>query len=312
MHSGIDIKAFRRALGQFPTGVTVITTLDEHSELIGVTASSFNSVSVDPPLILWSVDRSAHSAAAFEQAEYFVVNVLGKQQVEISNKCASQGEDKFTGMEYRSGRGGCPILNDTAAYFECKTWNLYDGGDHIIIVGQVIEHSYSDTVMPLVFARGSYGISSPQSPANPVCNVKWPDEGFLENYLLYLLHKAYSHYSAEFYPLLTSEFGISPEEWRVLTLLADVSALDINQLAQMVVQPEEECWACVQRLADRGYLVVEQNEKVRINHSGTDMAEQLFSLAKNHEKTVLNTLNDQQQRALTLNLKAIVSAFGSR
>ena len=97
-----DKKAFRYALGQFPTGVTVITTLDEEGNPIGVTASSFNSVSMDPPLVLWSVGRNAYSSKIFEQAEHFIVNVLAESQVDISNTCARQGEDKFANIQYLS------------------------------------------------------------------------------------------------------------------------------------------------------------------------------------------------------------------
>ena len=158
-----DKKAFRYALGQFPTGVTVITTLDEEGNPIGVTASSFNSVSMDPPLVLWSVGRNAYSSKIFEQAEHFIVNVLAESQVDISNTCARQGEDKFANIEYKSGLGGCPVLADTAACFECKTWQLYDGGDHIIVVGEVVNYKNNQALKPLVFARGSYAVTAPHA-----------------------------------------------------------------------------------------------------------------------------------------------------
>lgn len=151
-----DQKEFRNALGQFPTGVTVITTLDDSGNPIGITASSFNSVSMDPPLILWSVDKNAHSAKVFQTAKYFNVNVLSEKQITISNNFAQKGEDKFTDITYKAGIDGCPILENTAAFFECKTWNLYDGGDHIIIVGEVVSYQCKPSVKPLVFSKGRY------------------------------------------------------------------------------------------------------------------------------------------------------------
>lgn len=159
MKKEFDSKAFRHALGQFPTGVTVITTLDKEGNPIGVTASSFNSVSMEPPLVLWSVGKKAYSAKIFEKVKHFNVNVLSEAQVDISNTCAKQGEDKFANIDYESGIDGCPILKDTAACFECKTWQLYDGGDHIIVVGEVIKYQSNSAIKPLVFARGSYAVT---------------------------------------------------------------------------------------------------------------------------------------------------------
>ncbi len=156
MGLSLDAKDLRRALGQFPTGVTVITTLGAQSEPVGVTVSSFNTVSLEPPLILWSMAKSGYSAKVFENAEYFAVNVLGEQQVELSDSFARQSADKFDGVTFTSGVGGSPLLENTAASFECKTWKLYDGGDHTIVVGEVLAFQANDSVMPLVFSRGNY------------------------------------------------------------------------------------------------------------------------------------------------------------
>ena len=163
MTNEFDAKNFRHALGQFPTGVTVITTLDKEGNPIGATASSFNSVSMQPPLVLWSVGKNAYSAKIFEETEYFNVNVLSESQVDVSNTCAKQGTDKFAKIDYKSGIDGCPILNNTAACFECKTWKLYDGGDHIIVVGEVIKYQSNSDIKPLVFARGSYAVTAAHS-----------------------------------------------------------------------------------------------------------------------------------------------------
>ena len=311
MKQELDVREFRRALAQFPTGVTVVTTVDSDGEPVGVTASSFNSVSIDPPLILWSVAKNAHSAKVFGGAEHFTVNVLGKQQADLSNNFARQGGDKFANIDCEPGLGGCPVLSGTAACFECRTWNLYEGGDHIIVVGEVVDYQASESVMPLVFSRGSYAISSPQTPPKSPDSARCPDDGFLSNYLLYQLHTAYSCYAAELYPLLMSEFGISPEEWRILTLLADVSSMEFGQLARMVMQPEEECRDCLQRLSERGYIVNTaegsstaegSGESVRINRSGVDIAGRLFAMAKSHEQTILDALSKEQQEMLNASL----------
>lgn len=156
----IDPRDFRRALAQFPTGVTVVTTVDGDGRPVGVTASSFNSVSMDPPLVLWSIDKSALSARVFRDATHFAVNVLAENQVELSNRFASRGEDKFGAVAWSPGTGGCPVIGDLAAKFECRTWNVYEGGDHFIIVGEVLSYSYENAHAPLVYARGGYAVSS--------------------------------------------------------------------------------------------------------------------------------------------------------
>ena len=151
----IDSREFRNALGSFATGVTVVTCNDADGNPVGATASSFNSVSMDPPLVLWSVTKSIHSANAFINAEAFVINVLSSDQVETSNGFARSGEDKFAGVDTEEGIGGVPMLKDCVTRFQCKTWATYDGGDHEIIVGEVKEMDTCDKE-GLVFYRGGY------------------------------------------------------------------------------------------------------------------------------------------------------------
>lgn len=137
--SQVDSSELRRALSCFATGVAIATTLDEHRERVGMTISSFSSVSLDPPLVLWSIAYDAHGYDAFINAEHFAVNVLAKGQEQLSERFATRGADKFEGLACREGRYGCcPILPDYAAFFECRTEYRYDGGDHKIIVGRVL------------------------------------------------------------------------------------------------------------------------------------------------------------------------------
>lgn len=151
-----DKKGFRKALGQFPTGVTIVTTLSDTGEPIGMTASSFNSVSMDPPLILWSIDHKAHSLEIFENCKHFAVNILSDQQQDLSNLFASTGADKFEGTEYTQGAGNAPLLPNCIAQLECRMWKTYEGGDHTIIIGEVLEYHHDDTQGALVFHQGNY------------------------------------------------------------------------------------------------------------------------------------------------------------
>ena len=151
----IDLGEFRRALSCFATGVAVATTLDNNGERVGMTISSFNSVSLDPPLVLWSIADDAYSYDAFIDAEYFAVNVLTMGQQDLSARFATKGIDKFDGLDCHEGLHGMPILPEYAACFECRTEHHYEGGDHKIIVGRVIrfEDRESD---PLIFYRGRF------------------------------------------------------------------------------------------------------------------------------------------------------------
>jgi len=153
--SDFDPRDFRNALGQFPTGVTVITTRSESSAPVGVTASSFNTVSLDPPLVLWSIDKSSSSLNDFSRYGYYAVNVLAEGQESLSNNFAKTSEDKFANVDFESGSHDLPLLPEVAAQFQCSLEHEYDGGDHIIMVGRVIEYKNLEKA-PLVFHGGGY------------------------------------------------------------------------------------------------------------------------------------------------------------
>jgi 3-hydroxy-9,10-secoandrosta-1,3,5(10)-triene-9,17-dione monooxygenase reductase component len=151
----VDPKKLRQALGCFPTGVTVVTTRRQNGQHVGVTANSFNSVSLSPPLILWSLSQFSTSYPAFQESTYFAINVLAADQQEISNQFARSGIDKFAGVPHHPGAGGVPLIDGSAAAFVCRSEFRYYGGDHVIMVGAVIEFDYFDRP-PLCFSRGQY------------------------------------------------------------------------------------------------------------------------------------------------------------
>lgn len=148
-----DPKTYRNALGQFATGVTIVTTRDAAGNAVGVTANSFNSVSLDPPLVLWSLARSARSMAAFEQAGDFAVHVLASDQDYLANRFASRVDDKFAGLDI--GSDGPPRIDGCSARLVCTTRHLYEGGDHVIMVGEVMDYE-SEGKPPLLFHSGEY------------------------------------------------------------------------------------------------------------------------------------------------------------
>lgn len=154
--ASFDSGEFRRTLGMFTTGVTIITARAADGERIGVTANSFSSVSLDPPLVLWSLARNALSFDIYRNAKYFAVNVLREGQDELSARFSKSAGDKWHGIDYEFWDTGCPILPSALAIFECRSAFTYDGGDHAIFVGEVMKFDHDPKGKPLVFWRGGY------------------------------------------------------------------------------------------------------------------------------------------------------------
>lgn len=148
-------QSFRKALGSFATGVTIATTLDDDGAPVGVTANSFNSVSLDPPLVLWSLSKSSFSLPAFAASGHFAIHVLGAEQSGLADHFARSQTDKWDGMSWIKGVHGSPLLGDHAAVFECQTRHQYDGGDHIILVGEVTAFEARNKA-PLLYHGGQY------------------------------------------------------------------------------------------------------------------------------------------------------------
>jgi 3-hydroxy-9,10-secoandrosta-1,3,5(10)-triene-9,17-dione monooxygenase reductase component len=149
-----DPALYRAVMGAFPTGVTVMTAFDG-TDRCGVTASSFNTVSLDPPLILWSLGLKAPSLSTFRTAGHFAVNVLADTQRDIAMQFARPSADKFAGVDTFTGLTGAPLVRGALAHVECRVWSRYPGGDHEIMLGEVVSLRRGDGA-PLVFAAGAF------------------------------------------------------------------------------------------------------------------------------------------------------------
>lgn len=152
----VDSTQFREVCGQYATGVAVITMSAEGGRLAGVTVNSFSSVSLEPPLVQFSLDRKASVFPLFQDCGYFAVNVLSRGQQALSNMFAVRS-DGFEEVSYAAGVGGSPVIEDCVANIECEKFAVYDGGDHIIILGRVMRLKCAPTIEPLLFFRGTYG-----------------------------------------------------------------------------------------------------------------------------------------------------------
>ncbi|MEJ1970104.1 MAG: flavin reductase family protein [Rhizomicrobium sp.] len=152
-----DVRAFRDALGSFPTGVAVVTTQASAEHHLGITVNSFTSVSLDPPLVLWCMDKKSDRYHAFTHADSYTVSILGTEHQAVSSRLAKQGSHNLDGIALGETVLGPPALADALAVFECRAEAIHDAGDHAILIGRVLRFSRHDDGAPLVFYRGRYG-----------------------------------------------------------------------------------------------------------------------------------------------------------
>lgn len=154
--TGFDCQSFRAALGNFATGVAVVTACAPDGSFVGLTINSFNSVSLEPPLVLWSLDLASPSLEAFRAASHYAINILAADQEELSQRFATRLQDKFGDLLLCSGVGGAPLLHGCCAWFECANEIRYPGGDHLIFLGRVERFSGDADRPPLVYHAGGY------------------------------------------------------------------------------------------------------------------------------------------------------------
>ena len=147
---------FRTALAMFATGVTIVTARDAAGMPVGITANSFNSVSLAPPLVLWSLARLAGSMPTFERGSHYAINILSAEQHALAERFSSKSIDRFAGVAFRVGAGGAPVLEGSAAVFECFNRSQYEEGDHVIFVGEVEHCERREGASPLLFHGGRY------------------------------------------------------------------------------------------------------------------------------------------------------------
>ena len=151
----IDVGQFRSALGSFATGVTVVTSRDAKGQPVALTVNSFTAVSLEPPLVLWNIDHKSDFFEEFRQADHYAVHILRQDQEDLSQRFSAEIDNRFSDIEFETGIAALPLLSNYCARFQCKVEHRYEGGDHIILVGRVLDmdHKPED---PLVFHAGKY------------------------------------------------------------------------------------------------------------------------------------------------------------
>jgi len=299
-----DSKAFRRALGNFATGVTIMTAKNAGGQKVGVTANSFNSVSLDPPLILWSIDKRSSSYEVFAEASHFAVNILSADQIEISNKFARSKDDKYANVDFELGAGQAPILKECSAVFECERFNIVEGGDHWIIIGRVVNFQDNGR-SPLLYHQGAYSSVLP----HPSVNVKatTPAEFFpgrLYDNMYYLLTQAVRSYTNDYQPKQLAS-GFRTSEARLLLVLESKTATSKDDLQREVAMPIREIEQATEILVRKG-LMIDTGHSYELTEQGKESAQMLYKIAESHQKDVFGQYTDEDKALFKRMLKDLI------
>lgn len=285
-----DPKEFRRCLGNFATGVTVITAKSSDGTQVGVTANSFNSVSLDPPLILWSIVKTSSSYAVFENSDHFAVNILAADQIDLSNNFAKPSDDKFANVETQSGVGGAPLLQNTAANFQCEKYQVVDGGDHWIMIGKVVAFESLGRA-PLLYVQGSYAGAIPftgaKTPATNVASDKTLAR--LHDSAIYLIHKVLQKVQENYLPK-QSATGLSTSEARMLLVLSDTTGITVDDLSNLVTIPAVDVVDGVESLKGFGLI----NSDLTLTEKGHEIAERLWAISDKQQADIFADFKEDE------------------
>lgn len=305
-----DAAGFRRALGSFATGVTIITTRADDGQPLGLTVNSFNSVSLDPPLVLWSLANNSRNLEAFRRAEHWAVHVLATQQEALSGRFARASEDKFAGIDLDEGIGATPLLRDCTARFQCKTMFQYEGGDHVIFVGEVLSYDFTESA-PLVFHGGRYAHATRRDPPGAQPRSAEIAGSFSDDFLGYLLGRAHFRFYARIRPLLAQEH-LDDEQFFVLsslTLKRTVSADSLGQGLAGIL--ETAAVDALSSLVARGLVraISEDADAFELTEAGAACAIRVISAAKSVESEVLEKLGAADSPALKVLLNHLLAVI---
>jgi len=306
-----DTRAFRNALGGFATGITVITACSADGRRVGLTASSFNAVSLDPPLVLWSLDRRAQSLPIFRDVSHYAVNVLAADQMALSQRFAQPTEDKFVGLDYHEGLGRAPLFEGCVARFECRNANRHDGGDHLIFIGEVARFELFDRPA-LLYHGGRYGLATPHPGGVDDDETGRGQRRHLDDDLLYLLARARHHMGNRFQARLKTH-GLTIEQWRVLATLADGDGKSVSTLADFVLTGQPTLTKIVDCMEREGlvtrHTAADDRRIVRVHMTdkGRRLVAEVIVEAKDHEAAVLADYGPGEEAVLKTALRTLIA-----
>ncbi|MDE4142231.1 flavin reductase [Phaeobacter gallaeciensis] len=284
---------FRRSLGEFATGVTVITTCVDGVNY-GLTSNSFASVSLNPPLVLWSIKYESQSFPAFERCTHFAVNVLSDDQMDMSQRFARSGPDKFDGIDWTPGVGGAPLLHNTTASFECSMSTTHSGGDHLILLGEVQNFRRFDR-QPLLFAKGRYAVSV-DHPATRVFTESvegFGTPGLEENLLSIGMVRAYSAIAARLEKGRKSAgLGLSLMQARLLQAVRTYPDRTLDQLTHELFLDLKSCQEILNSVVVLGLLSVTENGNVHLTAEGQSRLNAIIQHARESERLLFQDISE--------------------
>lgn len=299
----IDARELRNCFGKFATGITVITALDPDGAKIGLTVNSFSSLSLDPPMILWSLDNRSHNLDALKKASHFSVNVLASDQMDISNNFASRAEDKFEDIDITQGKSGIPLLKGTVAHLECKNVQQIDGGDHLVFIGEV-EHFDVTDKKPLLYANGQYAVAA----RHPGTKLPEPDDIAREatdDFIVPLLLRSYWEISDPFYQEL-QDANIPVAHARILVHLSHTPELTAPELADAIRVDMASVAMSVSWLCDNGHLEKNDDDKLILSDQGMSHLSNVQKRAERFEQEVLDGYSNQEVDMLKTMLRKLI------
>jgi 3-hydroxy-9,10-secoandrosta-1,3,5(10)-triene-9,17-dione monooxygenase reductase component len=303
------VRQFRDALGAFATGVTIVTTRTRAGVDVGLTANSFNSVSLEPPMVLWSLAKTARSLPAFLESSYFAVHVLAAAQEELSHTFALRGADKFTGLAIERGRGGIPLLDGCSARFQCRTAVKYEGGDHVVFIGEVESFDHFERP-PLVFHGGRYAQAVAKPRAAGGSEASEPDSSFSEDFLIFLVARAHFQLFLGLKRDL-ERHGLTEWQWFVLSILGVRDNCTVADLDQILWRTGTRVtYELVAGLAAAGFAQLhgsnDPSARVTLTDDGRRVVIELVAAAKAIEAHAENNLGFEEAQLLKQALRSII------
>lgn len=303
------VRQFRSALGAFATGVTIVTTRTRTGVDVGLTANSFNSVSLDPPMVLWSLAKSSQSLPAFLESSYFAVHVLAAPQEALSHVFATRGAEKFAGLALERGRGDIPLLDGCSARFQCRTAVKYEGGDHVVFIGEVEAFENFDRP-PLLFHGGRYAAAVARPRAISAPDAAEPDSSFSEDFLVFLVGRAHFQLFLGLRRDL-ERHGLTEWQWFVLSILGVRDNRTVADLDRILWRTGSRVtYDLVAGLAAAGLAQLhgshDPSARVTLTESGRRAGLELVAAAKAIESHAERNLGFEDAQLLKEALRSII------
>lgn len=315
-----DSAHFRDCLSRFATGVTIVATRDGDGRHVGLTVNSFNSLSLDPPLILWSLGARASALEIFKGRRYFSVSVLAVDQVDTALRFASRVPDRFAGVGIHEGIEGIPLIDGALAWFECERLTQLRHGDHWLFIGEV-KRCAMDEGSPLVFRHGEFAVSDPMSRPGGAGSVA-ADAGslepgakpFYEEYLPYLLARA-GHQLAAGFDHQLRRHGLGLLSWRVLAALTVRDQWTVGELADVCLARQPTISRLLDRLEGQGYVsrhpdpLDARRVRVALTDSGRERIAPVMTEASAFNLNVLASYSPESLTLMKQLLKDLIDRF---